>query len=93
MEPLPGSQEAGPSTTANAMDHQGNMAMVPEVGYGLSDLVPPANHEAASQTSEPTSSHPDFVGGIMRIAPAEGNVSFLLSFHECYFINQIYSRV
>lgn len=77
METLPDSQEAGPSSSVDAMSHQENMVMVPEVGYGLSDLVPPVSHESASQAPEPTGSHPDFAGGIMRIAPAEVNVSFL----------------
>ncbi|XP_024387489.1 transcription factor E2FA isoform X2 [Physcomitrium patens] len=73
METLPDSQEAGPSSSVDGMSHQENMVMVPEVGYGLSDLVPPVSHESASQAPEPTGSHPDFAGGIMRIAPAEVN--------------------
>ena len=68
--PAPQPQAAGPSASANA-----NMGMVPEVGYGVSGLGPPASQEPASQSSEPTSPHTDFAGGIMRIAPAEVNVS------------------
>jgi transcription factor E2F3 len=69
----PPAQAGGPS--ANGVGQQGNMGMVPEVGYGLSGLGPPGSQEPASQSSEPTSPHTDFAGGIMRIAPAEVNVS------------------
>lgn len=79
MEVHPAPQAAGPSSSADAMGHQGNMALVPEVGYGLAGLGPPVSHDSASQCSEPASPHPDFAGGIMRIAPAEVNVSCLPS--------------
>lgn len=75
MEVHPPPQAAGPSASANAMGHRGNMAMVPEVGYGMSGMGPPVSQDPASQSSEPTSPHTDFAGGIMRIAPAEVNVS------------------
>lgn len=80
---------AGPSSSANPMNHPESMAMVQEAGYGLSDLATPMSHEATTQSAEPTNSeqtHPDFAGGIMRIAPAEVNVSGSLS-HICYPLN------
>jgi len=78
----------GPPSSANAMNHPGSMAMVQqEASYCLSDLAPSMSHEAASQSVEPSNSeqtHPDFAGGIMRIAPAEVNVSCLLLCMNCY---------
>lgn len=75
-------EAAGPSSSGNAVNHGGSMPdMVQhEGGYGLSDLALPMCHEAgASQSTEPSShgeqGHPGFAGGIMRIAPAEVNVS------------------
>lgn len=75
MEVHPTPEATGPSTSsADAGCRQGCMALVPDVGYGLSGLGPP---ESASQCTEPASPHPEFAGGIMRIAPAEVNVSCL----------------
>ena len=66
-----------PSPTSTP-SHQGNMADAPEASFVMSELGSSVGgQEAASQSSEPTSPHPDFVGGIMRITPAEVNVSSL----------------
>lgn len=68
-----------PSPTSTP-SHQGNMADAPEASFVMSELGSSVGgQEAASQSSEPTSPHPDFVGGIMRITPAEVNVSSLNS--------------
>lgn len=68
-----------PSPTSTP-SHQGNMADAPEASFVMSELGSSVGgQEAASQSSEPTSPHPDFVGGIMRITPAEVNVSSLKS--------------
>jgi len=62
-----------PSPTSTP-SHQGNMADAPEASFVMSELGSSVGgQEAASQSSEPTSPHPDFVGGIMRITPAEVN--------------------
>lgn len=57
--------------------HEANLAMLPEVGHCMSDLGPPLSQDSASQCNDPNSPHHDFVGGIMRITPAEVNVSVL----------------
>lgn len=76
----PPAQGGGPSASANGMGQQGNMAMLPEGGYpGMSGLGGGVSQEPASRSSEPTSPHAEFGGGIMRIAPAEVNVSLELS--------------
>ncbi|KAG0561757.1 hypothetical protein KC19_9G089300 [Ceratodon purpureus] len=70
----PPAQGGGPSASANGMGQQGNMAMLPEGGYpGMSGLGGGVSQEPASRSSEPTSPHAEFGGGIMRIAPAEVN--------------------
>jgi len=53
--------------------HEANLAMLPEVGHCMSDLGPPLSQDSASQCNDPNSPHHDFVGGIMRITPAEVN--------------------
>lgn len=72
--PIPLSTAPSPAPMPMGL-HQGNMGLLPEVGHCLSELGPPVSHDTASQSSEPTSPHNDFGGGIMRITPAEVNVS------------------
>lgn len=72
----PAPQPVGPSASANAMRQEGNMGMVAEGGYpGMAGLGGAVGQEPASQSSDPTSPHTEFGGGIMRIAPTEVNVS------------------